>query len=205
MNVLLVIMFAITLIYLSITERFRTYATLVGLQGLLLFALSFLELETITLGTLLFVAIETLVFKVIVVPFLLIRIIRKTGVERVHEKTLPGFYSILFVSAGLLLSIIVSFSMNTTPVNMIYFIVSFFAVYTGLFMIISHKKIFVHLIGFLVIENAVLLLSLAIGSQIPMLINMGILLDIFVSVLILGIFVMRLKQHTHELTMLKDE
>ena len=205
MNVLLVIMFAITLIYLSITERFRTYATLVGMQGLLLFALSFLELETITLGTLLFVAIETLVFKVIVVPFLLIRIIRKTGVERVHEKTLPGFYSILFVSAGLLLSIIVSFSMNTTPVNMIYFIVSFFAVYTGLFMIISHKKIFVHLIGFLVIENAVLLLSLAIGSQIPMLINMGILLDIFVSVLILGIFVMRLKQHTHELTMLKDE
>jgi len=205
MNILLVIMFAITLIYLSITERFRTYATLVGMQGLLLFALSFLELETITLGTLLFVAIETLVFKVIVVPFLLIRIIRKTGVERVHEKTLPGFYSILFVSAGLLLSIIVSFSMNTTPVNMIYFIVSFFAVYTGLFMIISHKKIFVHLIGFLVIENAVLLLSLAIGSQIPMLINMGILLDIFVSVLILGIFVMRLKQHTHELTMLKDE
>ncbi len=205
MNVLLVIMFAITLIYLSITERFRTYATLIGMQGLLLFALSFLELETITLGTLLFVAIETLVFKVIVVPFLLIRIIRKTGIERVHEKALPGFYSILFVSGGLLLSIIVSFSMNTTSVNMIYFIVSFFAVYTGLFMIISHKKIFAHLIGFLVIENAVLLLSLAIGSQIPMLINMGILLDIFVSVLILGIFVMRLKQHTHELTMLKDE
>ena len=205
MNVLLVILFAITLIYLSITERFRTYATLIGMQGLLLFALSFLELETITLGTLLFVAIETLVFKVIVVPFLLLRIIRKTGIERVHEKALPGFYSILFVSGGLLLSIIVSFSMNTAPVNMIYFIVSFFAVYTGLFMIISHKKIFAHLIGFLVIENAVLLLSLAIGSQIPMLINMGILLDIFVSVLILGIFVMRLKQHTHELTMLKDE
>jgi hydrogenase-4 component E len=205
MNLLLVILFAIILIYLSITERFRIYAILIGLQGVLLFVLSFLELETITLGTLLFVAIETLVFKVIVVPYLLLRIIRKTGIERVHEKALPGFYSILFVSAGLLLSIVVSFSMNTTPGNMIYFIVSFFAVYTGLFMIISHKKIFAHLIGFLVIENAVLLLSLAIGSQIPMLINMGILLDIFVSVLILGIFVMRLKQHTSELTMLKDE
>ena len=89
--------------------------------------------------------------------------------------------------------------------NLIYFIVSLFAVYTGLFIIISHKKIFAHLIGFLVIENAVLLLSLAIGSQIPMLINMGILLDIFVSVLILGIFVMRLKEHANELTMLRDE
>jgi len=205
MNVLLVIMFAITLIYLSMTERFGIYAGLIGLQGVLLFALSFLELDTITLSTLLFVAIETLVFKVIVVPYLLFRIIERTGEARVHDKALPGFYSLLFVTLGLLLSILVSFSMNTTPSNMIYFIVALFAVFTGLFMIISHKKIFSHLVGFLVIENAVLLLSMAIGSEMPMLINIGILLDIFVSVLILGIFVMRLKQHAHDLTMLRDD
>ncbi len=205
MNILVVIVFAITLIYLSMTERFRIYAGLIALQGVLLFALSFLELDAITLMTLLFVAIETLVFKVVVVPFLLFRIIEKTGEARVHDKAMPGFYSLMFVTAGLLLSIVVSFSMNTTPANMIYFIVAFFAVYTGMFMIISHKKIFSHLVGFLVIENAVLLLSLAIGSEMPMLINIGILLDIFVSVLILGIFVMRLKQHAHELTMLKDD
>jgi hydrogenase-4 component E len=205
MNVLVVIVFAITLIYLCMTERFRIYAGLIGLQGVLLFALSFLELDAITLATLLFVALETLVFKVIVVPYLLFRIIGKTGEARVHDKALPGFYSLLFITLGLLLSIVVSFSLNTTPSNMIYFIVAFFAVYTGLFMIISHKKIFSHLVGFLVIENAVLLLSLAIGSEMPMLINIGILLDIFVSVLILGIFVMRLKQHANELTMLKDD
>jgi hydrogenase-4 component E len=205
MNVLLVIVFAITLIYLCMTERFPIYAGLIGFQGVLLFALSFLELHAITLATLIFVALETLVFKVIVVPYLLFRIISKTGEARVHDKALPGFYSLLFITLGLLLSIVVSFSMNTTPATMIYFIVAFFAVYTGLFMIISHKKIFSHLVGFLVIENAVLLLSLAIGSEMPMLINIGILLDIFVSVLILGIFVMKLKQTAHELTMLKDD
>jgi len=205
MIVLLVIVFAITLIYLSMTERFPIYAGLIGFQGILLFVLSFLELQAITLATLIFVALETLVFKVIVVPYLLFRIISRTGEARVHDKALPGFYSLLFVTLGLLLSIVVSFSMNTTPATMIYFIVAFFAVYTGLFMIISHKKIFSHLVGFLVIENAVLLLSLAIGSEMPMLINIGILLDIFVSVLILGIFVMRLKQSAHELTMLKDD
>jgi hydrogenase-4 component E len=205
MNVLVVIVFAITLIYLSMTERFPIYAGLIGFQGVLLFALSFLELHAITLSTLIFVALETLVFKVIVVPYLLFRIISKTGEARVHDKALPGFYSLLFISVGLLLSIVVSFSMKSAPATMIYFIVAFFAVYTGLFMIISHKKIFSHLVGFLVIENAVLLLSLAIGSEMPMLINIGILLDIFVSVLILGIFVMRLKQSAHELTMLKDD
>ena len=205
MNILVVIVFAITLIYLSMTERFRIYAGLIGLQGVLLFALSFLELDAITLATLLFVAIETLVFKVFVVPYLLFRIIEKTREARVSDKALPGFYSLIFVTLGLLLSIVISFSLNTTPSNMIYFIVAFFAVYTGLFMIISHKKIFSHLVGFLVIENAVLLLSLAIGSEMPMLINIGILLDIFVSVLILGIFVMRLKSHANELTLLKDD
>ncbi len=205
MNVLIVIIFSVTLIYLSMTERFPIYAGLIGFQGLLLFVLSFIELDSITPGTLLFVAIETLVFKVIIVPSLLFRIIRKTGETRVHEKALPGFYSLLFVTLGLLTSIAVAFSMKTTPANMIYFIVALFAVYTGLFMIISHRKIFSHLVGFLVIENAVLLLSLAIGSEMPMLINIGILLDIFVSVLILGVFAMRLKQHAHELTLLKDE
>ncbi len=205
MNVLLVIVFAITLIYLSMTERFPIYAGLIGFQGVLLFILSFLELHAITLGTLIFVAVETLVFKVVIVPFLLFRIISKTGEARVHDKALPGFYSLIFVTMGLLLSIVVSFSLSTKPATMIYFIVAFFAVFTGLFMIISHKKIFSHLVGFLVIENAVLLLSMAIGSEMPMLINIGILLDIFVSVLILGIFVMRLKQSAHELTMLKDD
>jgi hydrogenase-4 component E len=205
MSIVLVILFAVTLIYFSITERFRIFVNLIIIQGVLLFALAFLELKTITLATLLFVASETLVFKVIVVPFLLLRIIRRTGVERVFEVALPSFYSLMFVTLGLLVSCVVSFSMHTNPVNLIYFIVSLFALYTGLFLIISHKKVFSHLMGFLVIENSVLLLSMAIGSQIPMLINIGILLDIFVSVLILGIFVMRLKQYAHELTMLKDD
>lgn len=205
MEVLLIITFAVTLIYLSMTERFPIYAGLIGFQGVLLFALSFLELDTITPGTLLFVASETLLFKVIIVPWLLFRIIRKTGETRVHEKALPGFYSLLFISLGLLLSIVISYSMKSSPSNMIYFIVALFAVFTGMFMIISHRKIFSHLVGFLVIENAVLLLSLAIGSEMPMLINVGILLDIFVSVLILGIFVMRLKQRASDLTLLKDD
>jgi hydrogenase-4 component E len=205
MNVVLIIVFAVTLIYLSITERFIIYAGLVGFQGFLLFALSLLDLHRITLSTLLFVAIETLLFKVVIVPYMLARIIRRTGITRVHEKSLPGFYSLLIVSFGLLLSIVISLSLVTRSSTLVYFTVSFFAVYTGLFLIISHRKIFSHMVGFLVIENAVLLLSLAVGTEIPMLINIGILLDIFVSVLILGIFVMRLKQHTHELTLLRDD
>ena len=205
MNILLIILFAITLIYFSITERFRIYTNLVMIQGIFLFFLAFSELSSITIWNLLFAVSETLVIKVIVIPYFLYKIIVKTKIERVHEKALPSFYSLIFVTIGLLLSIIVAYSMKTNFVNVAYFFVSFFTLYTGLFMIISHKKIFSHLIGFLVIENAVFLLSLAVGSEMPMLINIAILLDIFASVLILGIFAMRMKQHIEDLTMLKDD
>lgn len=205
MDILLIILFAITLIYLSITERFRIYTILIGLQGFLLFLLAFFELEVVTIGSLIFVATETLLFKVIIVPYFLNRIIKKTGVSRVHDKALPGFYSLLFIAFGLVLSIMVAHSLEAPVDYSLFFIVSLFAIYTGLFIIISHKKVFSHLIGFLIIENAVLLLSMALGSGMPVLINIGILLDIFVSVLILGIFIMRLKQNTSQLTMLKDE
>lgn len=205
MNLPVIVIFAVTLIYLSTTERFRIYTALIGTQGFLLFLLAFFELESFTIGTFIFVASETLIFKVLVVPYLLYRIIKRTGEEKVHEKAMPGFYSLLFVSLGLVLSIIISLSLTSATTSLVYFVVSFFALYTGLFLIITHKKIFSHLIGFLVIENSVLLLSMAIGSRMPMLINLGILLDIFVSVLILGIFVMRMKQHTSDLTQLKDD
>jgi len=46
--------------------------------------------------------------------------------------------------------------------------------------------------GYLIIENGVFILSLAVGNEMPMLVNLGILLDVFVSVFILGIFVNRI-------------
>lgn len=83
-------------------------------------------------------------------------------------------------------------------------VIALFSLFTGLLLIVTHRLIISHLIGFLIIENAVFIFSLAVGSEMPMLINIGILLDIFVGVLILGFFGLRLRAHTNELTKLKD-
>ena len=47
--------------------------------------------------------------------------------------------------------------------------------------------------GFLIVENDVFILSLAVGNKMPMLLNTGILLDFFLSFLVLGIFVNKIK------------
>jgi hydrogenase-4 component E len=200
----LIVLFAVTLIYLSIAERFRIYAGLMGLQGLLLFGITLLELKEVNTANLVFIASETLLFKAILVPYLLFRIIRKTGVYKVHNLAMPGFYLLILTIIALILSMILSNAMMNPFINTIYLAIALFCFFTGMLLIITHKYILSQVIGFLIIENAVFILSLAVGNEKPMLINIGILLDIFVGVLILGMFALRLKPHTLELTRLKD-
>ena len=74
---------------------------------------------------------------------------------------------------------------------------------------IIHRNILTHLIGYLIMQNGVFLLSLAVGNEFPLIVNTAILLDIFVGVLVLGIFVNRVgdrfqQMHIDELAQLKD-
>jgi len=200
----LIVLFAVTLMYFASAERLSTYVRLVALQGLLLCGIAVFELKEVNLANLLFIVAETLLFKAILLPYLLSRIIRKSGVTKVHRQAVPGFYLLLFSIAGLLASVILAVILVNPFINTIYLAIALFTLFTGLLLIVTHKLIISHLIGFLVVENAVFLFSLAIGNEMPMLINIGILLDIFVGVLILGFFGLRLKPHTNELTMLKD-
>ncbi len=200
----LIVLFAVTLMYFCSAERLSTYVRLVALQGLLLCGIAVFELKEVNLANLLFIVAETLLFKALLLPYLLSRIIRKSGVTKVHRQAVPGFYLLLFSIAGLLVSVILAVILVNPFINSIYLAIALFTLFTGLLLIVTHKLIISHLIGFLVVENAVFLFSLAIGNEMPMLINIGILLDIFVGVLILGFFGLRLKPHTNELTMLKD-
>ncbi len=184
---LLIVLFAGTLVYISIAERFRSYAKLIAFQGFLLFAIALIELKTINLANLIFVSAETLIFKAIIVPYFLFRIINQTKVYKVHPKAFPAFYSLLFTMAGLFISIILSNVLKNPSLDAVFMTIALFTLYTGVLLVITHKRIFSHMIGFLVVENAVFFFSLAIGSEMPMLINIGILLDIFVSVLIIGV------------------
>lgn len=190
------ILFALTLIYLSIAERFRSFSKLIAIQGFLLFGIAILELTEMNTANLIFIVSETIIFKAIIVPMILYQIINRIRIYKVHSKALPGFYSLLFTIIGLFLSIILANSLVDKYTDTVYMTIALFTFFTGLLIIITHKLLFSHMIGFLVIENAVFMFSLAAGKEMPMLINIGILLDIFASVLILGIFINKIgSQH----------
>jgi hydrogenase-4 component E len=196
---LFITLFAITLFYFSISERFRTYSVLIAVQGILLFGMAFLELKQVNLANFIFIAAETLIFKTFAVPLLLYRIINRTGVYKVHSKAFPSFYILILTMLGLLLSIILTNVLYSPNVDSVYLAIALFTMFTGVILIVTHKRIFSHMIGFLVIENAVFMFSLAVGSEMPMLINIAILLDIFVSVLIIGVVINRVGEHYSDL------
>lgn len=193
----LIILYTVTLVYLSITERFRNFASIMGLQGWLLFAVAVLRLHAVDPAELTFVAIETLLFKGILVPALLFAVIRRTKINRVRTSGSSQAGSLLLSLLALVVSASVTYYIADATVDLVFFGVALYALLSGLILIVMRRRIFSHMVGFLTIENGVFLFSTAIGVEMPLLINFAILLDILISVLMLGIFFTKIDGKIH--------
>src|SRR6185295_7341563 len=160
-NVLLII-FTISLLYLGIANRLLTYSRIFAFQGLLLFGVSFLELTQITTVNLIFILLETIVFKTIAVPYFMNYVIRKNKITRDSEPYLPSFISLIIVTSIIIVTFLLSNAIASSQISKIYFIVALSALFTGLYIVITRRKIITHVMGFLIIENGVFILSLAV-------------------------------------------
>jgi hydrogenase-4 component E len=198
----LLIVFLISLFYLSIANRMTTYVNVLAMQGILLFFVAFFELKNINTLNLILILLETVIFKSLAVPLFLKYILKRNNITREAEPYLPNFVS-------LIITIILSNTMEEGKLDKMFFVVALSTLFTGLYFIASRRKIITHVMGYLVIENGVFVLSLAVGNEMPMLVNLGIMLDIFASVLILGVFLNKIGDvfkdiDVNQLTNLKD-
>ncbi len=209
MTYFFIIVYSITLVYFALSERVKKFIALLAIQGVLLFGIVFFNLNQIALAEFLFILVETIVVKSVVIPLFLNKVRRTNGLKRVHETEIPVFYSIIIVTIMLMVSFFMSNFLNSQRIHTRFFTVAIASVVFGIYFIIIHKNVFSHLVGYLIIENGIFLLSLAVGSDIPMLVNLAVLLDVLMGVLVIGIFVNRVSdkfQSTNidELAKLKD-
>jgi hydrogenase-4 component E len=206
---ILLITFTITLIYIGMANRLLTYIRLIAFQGFLLFGVAFIELIEINMINLIFVLLETIVIKAIAIPFFLKYILDRNNITREAEPFVSNFVSVVIITGIILGSFFLSGLVQENQVGNMYFTVALSALFTGLYIIITRRKIITHVMGYMVLENGVFVLSLAVGSKMPMVVNTGILLDIFVSVILLGIFADKIgdvfeEQDVGQLRNLKD-
>jgi len=209
----LIVIFIISLIYLAKVEMVKSYFTIMATQGILLFGLAYFELREIDLIHLLFILLETLVFKAIFVPLFLQRI-TKNRIHRHHNGPIKGYYSVLITAVIVIGCFMISYAIHDELTidadhQVKYFTAAISSILVGLFIAINNRDLVTHLISYLVIENGIFLLSLALGAEMPMFVNSAILLDIFTSVLIMGIFFNKMKDYFQnadagQLSQLKD-
>jgi len=160
--------------------RINTIIKILVLQGFLVGVLPVLrlEVEPVILG------IIIIILKAIIFPVLLFNVVSKTQVK-VEEKSYVSYaISLILGSAFLFVAYEISKSL----------MVAIFIMMVGLFVTITRKKAINQVIGFLIFENGIFVLSFEMATRIPVVMEMAILIDVLVAVLVMGLSITQINQ-----------
>lgn len=194
-NAVLVLLVVLNLWVLG-SARIRSCITAVAVQGVLLGILPLLAPTDGLLGRTLVQAGFSILLKAVVFPWLLLRALRSVQIRGEVEPYVGFALSLL---AGLLMlgfSLLVSSRLPPLPsaAPRLTIPVALFTVLVGLFIIISRKKAVTQVLGYLHMENGIYAAGLALARREPLLVEMGILLDVFVAVFVMGITIYRISR-----------
>ena len=198
---MLIVLFGLTMLYMAATSRIKAHIKMLSFQGLILFLILFLDEDKTNFINLIFLSIETLLVKTILIPLFLTRILNKNEVFRDNEPHIPNFYSLVIASIMLFAGFMISnlHGQGFENVTALYFGVSISTILISLFLITTRKKILTHVIGYIMMENGIFLLSLSVAKEMPIIVSMGVLLDIFIAVFILGFLINKINTAFDEL------
>ncbi len=195
-----VILFGLSMLYLAATSRIISHIRILIIQGILLFLICLLGYNNTPLLDIAFLIMETLIVKAIIIPWFLYKIIKKTGTNRDEAANIPHFYCLVISSvillAGFLASNYMTGMKNIAP---LYFGIAVSVIIISLWLITIKHKIVSNVIEFITMENGIFLLSLSVAGEMPVLVNLGVLLDVFIAVYILGLFVREINKEFKDL------
>lgn len=184
-------------ILLIVRTRLEGQVRVFALQSFVLALLS--ELIAAYSGSLeLFgVGVALVVVKVIMIPRVLNRAVAKIGLERVAAPYLAPAPALMICGA---LTIIAFYIMTpiaaSNPLPTADAIpLAFSGVLIGFFIMVNRRRAVTQILGFLMLENAIFLLALLATYGVPFIVEMGVFLDVLVAVLIMEVFVYRIKDN----------
>ena len=157
-------------------------------------------------------ALLTLALKVLLIPWMLHRVIRKLNV-RWDVDTLINVPTTMLVGIGL---VIFSFSLAWPISRLSHNLaggslgIALACVLLSFMMMITRSKAVPQVIGFLSIENGLVFAAISVTNGMPMIVEFGVALDLLVAVLILGVFMFQIREKfdsldIHKLEAFKDD
>ncbi len=137
------------------------------------------------------VAGGTLVLKAAAIPYFLNRAVIRTNARRELEPLVSYGTSLLLAALGVLLAFALAsrLPMEARRAGLLIAAAAFATMVTGLLLLVTRTKALTEVVGYLVLENGIFLFGLTLLKRMPLLVEMGILLDVFVGVFVMGIVV----------------
>jgi hydrogenase-4 component E len=131
----------------------------------------------------------TVGLKGFVIPGFLVRAMREANIQ--HEvKPIVNYMSSLFLGAiGTGLALVFSSTLPLADKDVGYLIVpaSLATVWTGFLLLTTRRKAIMQVLGYLLLENGIFLFGLLLLDAMPFLVEVGVLLDLFTGVFVMGI------------------
>ena len=130
----------------------------------------------------------TILLKFLVIPYILKNITVRFRIPRNITPNLKVHYSTIIVPIILVFTFyLVTPLANSFTYNPNYVAVSISSLFLAILLVIEHKNVAPKIIGFLSIENALFLLAVSATEGMPMLIELGIFVDIMMLIVIVNI------------------
>lgn len=153
----------------------------------------------------------TVLLKGFIFPWLLLRALHASKISRDMEP-LVGYTTSLLIGAALLALAMWLGGQLPLPIpsaSPLVLPLAMFNIMVGLFAIVSRRKALTQVLGYLVMENGIYAFGLAFALSEPLLVELGILLDAFMAVFVMGITIFHISREfdhmdTDRLSILKD-
>jgi len=209
LNALLVFVLLLNLFVLG-TSRIRSLIQAVALQGVALGVMPLLVHGRLTVlaG---FVAIATVLLKGSIIPQILFKALRDVQIKREIEPLIGFMPSTLLGALGTAAAIGLSTKLPLAGGHAHTLVVpaALSTVFTGFILLTSRIKAITQAIGYLVMENGILIFGLLLMEAVPFLVELGVLLDLFVWVFVIAIIIHHINREfasldTRRLSALKE-
>ncbi len=187
---------ALTSILLLGSSRLTRCIRIVAFQGVLLGVLTVaVHAHAVTLRVVA-LASSILVLKGFVFPWLLSRVLRDANVRREIEPLVSYIISMLAGTLGLAVSFWLStrLPLPAPPLSLLVVPVALFMTLAGLFLIVSRRTALMQVLAYVVLENGIYAFGVGLVQETPMLVELGVLLDVFVAVFVMGIAIFHINR-----------
>ncbi len=193
-------------------RRIRRLIVLLAWQGALLSASTLLVAITAHQAHLYYSAALTLALKVIVLPWILMRLMKRLGIAGEVEP-LVNVSTLMLVGLALVIfafGLAQPVSALATTVTRQALGIALAVILLAFLMIIARRKAVTQVIGILALENGLFFAATSATYGMPMVVELGIALDLLVGVFVFGIFFFHIREQfdsldLHHFESLKEE